>query len=299
VLVQENHFHSAAHATAGRLRLVLWLTAAYLVVELVAAALTGSLALLADAGHMLTDVVGVSMALLAIRFANRPATAAKSYGYYRLEMLAALANGLLLVGVAAYILVEAVMRFSDPPDIPGVPVLAVATVGLLVNLVSAGLLFEGQKTSLNMRGAFLEVVSDFLGSVAVMIAALVIITTGFQEIDALASIFIGLFILPRTLRLMAEAVHVLLEGVPRDVDMSHVREHFTSTPNVVGVHDLHVWSMTSGMPIMSAHVVITQDAAAARVLDELGRCLREHFDIEHSTIQIERADRSHLEHAGH
>lgn len=297
--MHEGHTHSAAEAGAGRLRLVLLLTASYMAVEVVGGFITGSLALIADAGHMFTDVAGVSMALLAIKFASRPANAEKTYGYYRLEMFAALANGLLFIGVAGYILFEACRRFSDPPEILGLPMLGVATVGLLVNLGSAYLLFEGQKTSLNLKGAFLEVVSDLLGSVAVILAGAVILTTGFELIDPIASVFIGLFILPRTWHLMSEAVHVLLEGAPRNVNMDHVREHILGTENVVGVHDLHVWSMTSGMAVMSAHVLIGQGASASRVLDDLCTCLEEHFDIEHSTIQIERADRSGREHAAH
>ena len=297
--LHENHAHSAAQAGAGRLRLVLLLTASYMAVEVAGGFITGSLALIADAGHMFTDVAGVSLALLAIKFAARPATTEKTYGYYRLEMFAALANGILLIGVAAYILFEAYRRLSEPPEILGLPMLGVATVGLVVNLTSAYLLFEGQKTSLNLRGAFLEVVSDLLGSVAVIIASIVILTTGFELIDPIASAFIGLFILPRTWHLMSEAVHVLLEGAPRNVNIAHIREHILGTENVVGVHDLHVWSMTSGMPVMSAHVVVAQGSSASRVLDELCECLEEHFDIEHSTIQIERADRSGREHAAH
>lgn len=270
-----------------------------MVVEVIGGFITGSLALIADAGHMFTDVVGVSLALLAIKFAARPATTEKTYGYYRLEMFAALANGLLLIGVAGYILFEAYRRLSEPPEILGLPMLGVATMGLIVNLASAYMLFEGQKTSLNVKGAFLEVVSDLLGSVAVIIASIVILTTGFKLIDPIASAFIGLFILPRTWHLMSEAVHVLLEGAPRNVNIAHIREHMLGTENVVAVHDLHVWSMTSGMPVMSAHVVVAQQASASRVLDELCACLEEHFDIEHSTIQIERADRSGREHAAH
>jgi cobalt-zinc-cadmium efflux system protein len=191
------------------------------------------------------------------------------------------------------------MRLSDPPEIPGETVLAVAVVGLAVNLVCAYLLFEGQKTSLNLRGAFLEVVSDFLGSVVVIVAAAVILTTGFLLIDPIASILIAVFILPRTWKLISESVHVLLEGTPRGVDMTHIRDHILGTPDVVSVHDLHVWSVTSGMPMMSAHVVIADGAAAARILDDLNVCLEEHFDIGHCTIQIERADRSEREHAAH
>lgn len=295
----EAHVHSAAQAGAGRLQVVFLLTAIFMVVEAAGGLLTGSLALLADAGHMLADVAGIGMALLAVKLGARPADARRTYGYYRLEILAALANAVLLLGVAAYVLVEAYRRFSDPPDVLVLPMLGVATAGLLVNVICARLLLEGQRTSLNLRGAFLEVLSDLLGSLAVIAAAVVMLVTGFNLVDPLASAVIGFFILPRTWRLLNEAVHVLLEGVPADVDVDHVKEHILGTSGVVGVHDLHVWSMTSGMPVMSAHVVIEPSASTSRVLEELCSCLQEHFDIEHSTFQIERADRSPRERARH
>ncbi|MEX2158649.1 MAG: cation diffusion facilitator family transporter [Dehalococcoidia bacterium] len=281
------------------MRIVLALTASYLAVEVVGGILTGSLALIADAGHMLTDVAGVSMALLAIWFAARPATPEKTYGYYRLEILAALANGFLLFGVAAYILYEAYRRFLEPPDVLGLPMLGVATVGLLVNLASAYLLLHGQKTSLNMRGAFLEVVSDLLGSVAVILAGLIILTTGFNLVDPIASVVIGLFILPRTWALMDQAVHILLEGAPKGVDLANVRQHVLETEGVLDVHDLHAWTITSGMNVISAHVVIEDVADQARVLDQLCRCLSDDFDIEHSTFQIESQDRRAAETMAH
>ncbi len=297
--MHDHHSRSAAQEGAGRLTAVLFLTASYLAVEVAGGLLTGSLALIADAGHMLTDVAGVGMALLAIRFAARPANPAKTYGYYRLEMLAALVNGFLLFGVSGYILFEAYRRLSSPPEVLGLPMLAVATVGLLVNLISAYMLLEGQKVSLNLRGAFLEVLSDLLGSVAVIVAGVVIITTGFELIDPIASIFIGLFILPRTWHLMGEAVHVLLEGAPRDLNIAHVRDHILNSRRVKGVHGLHAWNLTSGMNVMSAHVVIAEDAVPQLVLNELQVCLADHFDIEHSTFQIEQPDRSESEHAVH
>lgn len=290
---------SAAGAGAGRLRLVLALTATYMLVEVVGGLVTGSLALIADAGHMLTDVAGVSMALMAIWFAARPASPEKTYGYYRLEILAAAANGVLLIGVSAYILFEAYRRFTDPPEVMALPMLAVASVGLLVNLASAYLLFRGQKTSLNLRGAFLEVVSDLLGSVAVILAGGVILATGFNLIDPIASVVIGAFILPRTWRLMGEAVHILLEGAPREVDMSHVQRHILEAEGVTEVHDLHAWTITSGMNVLSAHVVVRDGTDARNVLDELCRCLADHFDIEHSTFQIEFGDRRRAEKAAH
>lgn len=293
------HTHSAARQGAGRLRIVLALTASYLVIEVVGGVLTGSLALIADAGHMLTDVAGVSMALLAIWFAARPPTPEKTYGYYRLEILAALANGFLLVGVAAYILFEAYRRFAEPHEVLGLPMLGVAAVGLLVNLTSAYLLFRGQKASLNIRGAFLEVVSDLLGSVAVIVAALVILATGFELVDPIASVVIGLFILPRTWALVNDAVHILLEGAPKGVDLEHVRQHVLSAQGVVDVHDLHAWTITSGMNVVSAHVVIEDGASHERVLDELCRCLSDDFDVEHSTFQIEPVDRRTRETMAH
>jgi cobalt-zinc-cadmium efflux system protein len=275
------------------------LTASYMGVEVVGGVLTGSLALIADAGHMLTDVAGIGMALIAIKFAARPATPEKTYGFYRLEILAALVNGLLLFGVAGYILFEAYRRFSTPPDIHGAPMLAVAAVGLMVNLASAYLLLEGQKTSLNMHGAFLEVVSDLLASVAVILAGVVLVFTGFRLIDPIASVFIGLFILPRTWKLINDALHVLLEGVPRHINMSEIRQHILEVKDVTSVHDLHVWSLTSGVDVISAHVVVSEEAAPSRVLDELCACLGDHFDIEHSTFQIEQRDRAEFEHASH
>ncbi len=284
------HHHSAAGASAGRLRIVLVLTAAYMVVEVIGGILTGSLALIADAGHMATDVAGVSMALLAIWFAARPPTARKSYGYYRLEILAAIANGLLLFGVAAFILYEAYRRFVDPPEVLGVPMLLVAAVGLVVNLVSAYLLFGGQKTSLNLRGGFYEVVGDLLGSVAVIVAGILIALTGQNVIDPIASVIVGLLILPRTWSLIRDAIDVLLEATPKGVDLAEVRRHILEAPGVADVHDLHAWTITSGMNVLSAHVVLHEGAAPGDALDELGNCLADDFDIEHSTFQLETAE---------
>ena len=297
--MHEGHGHSATQAGAGRLRLVLLLTASYMIVEVVGGLLTGSLALIADAAHMLADATGVGISLMAAWFASRPATVQRTYGYYRLEILAALINGFLLFGVAGYILYEAYRRLAEPPEILVLPMLGVATVGLLVNLGSAYLLFEGQKSSLNIRGAFLEVVSDLVGSIAVILAALVILATGFKLVDPIASVFIGLFIIPRTVHLISEALHVLLEGAPRRLDMTHVRDHILSAEGVGSVHDLHVWSLTSGMDAVSAHVVIREDASAQAVLEELCECLEAHFDIEHSTFQIEQPDRRGIEPASH
>jgi len=293
------HTHSAAGAGAGRLRLVLVLTGSYMLVEIVGGILTNSLALIADAGHMATDVAGVSMALIAIWFAKRPATEHKSYGFYRLEILAAIANGILLFGVAGYILFEAYRRFMEPPEVLGVQMFLVAAVGMVVNLISARLLFAGQKSSLNLRGAFYEVVGDLLGSVAVIVAAIGITLTGWNLIDPIASVVVGLFILPRTWTLIRDAIDVLLEATPKGVDMAEVRRHILETPGVRDAHDLHAWTITSGMNVLSAHVVLEPGTSADRVLDRLCACLSGDFDIEHSTFQLEPTDRRPREEASH
>ena len=297
--VASGHSHSAAGASRKRLLIVLLIVVVYLVVEVVGSLLTNSLALLADAGHMLTDAVGVGLALLAIHFAAKPATAAKSYGYYRLEILAAVANAVLLFGVAAYIGYEAYQRFSDPPEVQSVPMLAIASVGLVINLVSMRLLSAGAQDSLNVRGAYLEVLGDMLGSLAVLVAGAVILLTGWTPIDPIASVVIALLIVPRTWRLLREAVDVLLQATPKGVDLDEVRAHLLRGEGIVDAHDLHAWTLTSGMLVVSAHVVIEPTANAAAVLDEVCRCLSDDFDMEHSTIQLETTDRRRLEEHDH
>jgi cobalt-zinc-cadmium efflux system protein len=292
-------FQSAAQSGAGRLRLVLALTAGYMLAEVAGGLLTGSLALLSDAGHVFADVAGITMSLVAMSLAGRSANAAKTYGYYRLEILAAMLNGVLMVGIAALILAEAVRRLADPPDLPGLAVMAFALPGLAVNGASILLLAEGQRHSLNLRGAYLEVLSDLAGSAGVILAGLAIALTGLGRIDPVVSILIALLILPRAWKLLSEAVHVLLEGSPRGVDIEHVQSHIRGAEGVLEVHDLHVWTLTSGVDVVSAHVVVEEDAAAENVLDQLSSCLADHFDIEHSTFQIEQADRRATERAGH
>jgi cobalt-zinc-cadmium efflux system protein len=289
-----DHAPSAAAAHRGRLTAVFAVTLAILVIELVGAALSGSLALLADAGHVLADGAGVGLALLAIRFAARPASPQRTFGYYRLEILAAVVNAVLLFGVAGFVLVEAWRRLTDPPAVASGLMLAVAAVGLVANAVSLWLLRDGQKASLNMRGAYLEVWGDLLGSVAVLAAAAVIALTGLRAADPIASAVIAVAILPRTWRLLREAVDVLLEAAPKGVDLAEVRRHLVETPGVTDVHDLHAWTITSGLPVLSVHVVLERDADAGQVLDGLGACLAGHFDIEHSTFQLEQP-----EHRGH
>ncbi len=294
------HSHvSAAAANRGRLVAVLLLSVAILVVEVVGAAVANSLALLADAGHVLTDVAGVSLSLLAIWFAGRPATNGRSFGYLRLEILAAVANAFLLFGVAAFVLFEAWQRLAAPPAVASGPMLAFALVGLAANGASLLLLRRSQRESLTMRGAYLEVMGDLAGSGAVIGAAVVIGLTGWAAADVVASVVVGLLILPRTFSLLRDATDVLLEATPRGIDMDHVRQHILDAPGVVDCHDLHAWTITSGMNVVSAHVLVARDADPARTLDALCECLSDDFDIEHSTFQLETVDRRRIEEGGH
>ena len=294
------HAHgSAASASRNRLIAVLGLSLVILVVEAVGAFASNSLALLADAGHMLTDVSGIGLALLAIWFAGRAPTVDRSFGYLRLEILAAVANAVLLFGVAAFILFEAWQRLSAPPEVATGLMLAVALLGLGANAVSLYLLRHAQRDSLNMRGAYLEVMGDFAGSTAVIVAAVVIATTGWSQADAVASVVIALLILPRTFALLRDATDVLLEATPKGIDMDHVRRHILDAPGVIDCHDLHAWTITSGMNVVSAHVILADGPDPAATLDALCACLSDDFDIEHSTFQLETADRRRLEERSH
>jgi len=294
------HTHvTAARAARGRLVAVLVLSLVALAVEVVGAVVANSLSLLADAGHLLTDVVGIGLALLAIWFAGRPPTLGRTFGYLRLEIIAAVANAILLFGVAGYIVFEAVRRLANPPEIAAGLMFAVALVGLAANGVSVLLLRDAQRSSLNVRGAYLEVLADLAGSAAVIVAAVVIALTGWDGADTIASLLIAALILPRTLGLLREATDVLLEATPRDVDLDHVRQHILDAPGVIDCHDLHAWTITSGMNVVSAHVVLESGADAALALEELSRCLADDFDIEHSTFQLETADRRRLEQRSH
>ncbi|MFE2881198.1 cation diffusion facilitator family transporter [Streptomyces sp. NPDC059272] len=289
---------TAAAAYRGRLRVALGITITVMVVEVVGGLLADSLALIADAAHMATDALGLGMALLAIHFANRPATGNRTFGYARAEILAALANCLLLLGVGGYVLYEAIQRFVTPADTEGGLTIVFGLIGLVANMISLTLLVRGQKESLNVRGAFLEVAADALGSLAVIIAAVVILTTGWQAADPIASLAIGLMIVPRTLKLLRETLEVLLESAPKEVDMQDVRSHILALDGVEDVHDLHAWTITSGMPVLSAHVVVRSDVLNAigneKMLHELQGCLGDHFDVEHCTFQLE--PRGHAEH---
>ncbi|MGY2082921.1 cation diffusion facilitator family transporter [Blastococcus sp. SYSU DS0539] len=282
---------TAAGAQRRRLGVVLVLTVGVLAAEVVGAVLSGSLALLADAGHMATDAAGIALALGAVTLAQRPARGRRTFGWQRAEILAAVANGVLLLGVAGYVLVEAVRRIGDPPEIGSGLMLAIAVVGLVVNLIGLAVLHRGRGESLNVRGAYLEVLADALGSVAVIVAAVVITATGWTPADTVASLVIGCLVLPRAWHLLRDALDVLLEAAPRGVDLDEVRAHIVAVDGVLGVHDLHAWTITSGLPVLSAHVVVSDEALAdghgGRVLDALCACLGSHFDMEHCTFQLE------------
>jgi cobalt-zinc-cadmium efflux system protein len=285
------HEHNDRRTAAARSRpllvTTLALTAAFLVVELVAALWTGSLALLADAGHMFTDVGGLALALFASWVASRPPTPAKTYGYYRAEILAAVVNALILFVVAGGILVEAYQRVRTPAEVLGAPMLVVAFVGLVVNVVCAWLLHRDAAASLNVRAAYLEVLSDAVSSVAVIVAAVVILTTGWTVADPVASGAIALFIVPRTWRLLRQAVNILLEGTPAHLELGEIEEAITSVSGVRRVHDLHVWTLTSGREAMSAHVVVDDVRESDRLLEALHALLHSRFGIDHTTIQLE------------
>lgn len=278
---------TAAGKNKKRLGVVLALTTAYLAAEIVGGLLTGSLALLADAGHMLTDVAGLALALIAIRFAESPATPERTYGYYRVEILAAITNAIILIGISIYILYEAYERFRNPPQVQSGAMLAVAAVGLAVNIVGIYLLRAASEESLNMKGAYFEVLSDMLTSIGVIVAAFIMLTTGWYYADPLISAGIGLFILPRTWMLLRDAVGVLLEGTPSDVNLTALRDAIIGIPCVADVHDLHVWSLTSGVNAMSAHVVLDNGEASDNLLTRIRQRITSDFTIAHVTIQVE------------
>lgn len=303
-MVGHDHGHAPGSGTAaagyrGRLLAVLGITLTVLVVEVVAGLLSGSLALLADAAHLGTDALGIGLALLAVRMAGRAPTVRRTFGWQRAEVLAAAVNAVLLLGLSIAVLVEAVRRLSDPPPIEAGTVLVVGALGLVANAVGLALLAGGQSKSLNVRGAFLEVLGDTFGSLAVLVAAAVVALTGQERADPIASLLIAALIVPRAVKLLRETGEVLLEGTPRGVDLAEVRRHMLAQPGVVDVHDLHAWTITSGVPVLSAHVTVEGSVTATcggGVLDRLHDCLREDFDVEHSTFQLEPA--GHRDHEG-
>lgn len=297
------HVHDHAHGTAGqrhrwRLALALGITVTVLLAEVVGAALTGSLALLSDAGHMLTDAAGLTIALAATWLAARAADHRWTFGWQRAEVLAALVNGVILAVVAVLVIVEGVRRWQEPAEVAAGGMVVIGVIGLLANIAAALLLRGGQRESLNLRGAYLEVLGDLFGSVAVVVAAIVIATTGWQRADAVASIAIALLILPRALALLRSVAVVLLEGTPDHLELVEVRAHLEEVEGVQQVHDLHAWTITSGVPVLTAHIVVDDHVfdpdAFCRVLDQMQMCVAGHFDVAHSTFQIEPA--GHDEH---
>jgi cobalt-zinc-cadmium efflux system protein len=285
------------------LSVVLAISTVILLVEVVGAFASGSLALLADAGHMLTDVAGLSLALVAATLSLRPATPTRTWGYKRAEVLAAAAQAGLLLAVGAFLLVEGVRRLIEPPVVESGLMFAVALVALVGNVVSLVVLSRIQRGNLNTRAAFLEVATDALGSLAVLVAAVLIATLGWVRADAVTSILIALLIVPRTLRLLRETVDVLLEATPRTIDTADVRAHVLGVPHVVAVHDLHVTRVATDLPVLTAHVVVEDgcfhDGHLPAMLDELQSCLADHFDVEHSTFQFEPLGHDRHEHAAH
>jgi cobalt-zinc-cadmium efflux system protein len=282
-----NHGTSASGRNKKRLAIVLALTSTYLIAEVVGGIVTGSLALLADAGHMLTDVGGLALALMAIRFAERPATPERTYGFYRVEILAALTNAVVLIGISLYILYEAYERFRNPPEVQSGGMLAVAAIGLVINVVGIFILRAGSQESLNMKGAYFEVLSDLLTSVGVIIAGLIMLTTGWYYADPIISAGIGLFIFPRTWVLLKDAVGVLLEGTPSDVNIAQLRLSLSEIEGVHSLHDLHVWSLTSGVNAMSVHVAMVDGVKCEDLLKRVHDHCTKLFKISHITVQVE------------
>jgi cobalt-zinc-cadmium efflux system protein len=295
--MSHNHGHAA---NRNRLLIAIGMVATVLVVEVVGAWLSGSLSLLADAGHMLSDLTGLIVALMATIVAARPPSDRQTFGYQRAEVFGALINGLILLVVAVSVTVGAINRLlsAAQAEVQSVPMLVVAVIGLVANAAALLLLRPAAGHSINMRGAYLEVLGDLIGSVTVIVAAVVILFTGFVPADAIASLLIAALIVPRAFLLLRDVVRVLSEAAPADTDVAEIRDHIRGTKGVVAVHDVHVWAITSGAPVFTAHVVVAPEIFSSgqtgELLDELSGCLSKHFDVEHSTFQLEPA-----EHAAH
>ncbi len=297
------HDHSErAHGNRRRLGAALVIVVVVLLIELIGAWLSGSLALLADAGHMTSDAIGLIVALVASTIAARPATDRHTFGFRRVEVLGALVNGALLTVVAVTVAVEAIRRLLTPDTahVNGLPLLVVAAIGLVANLVAFSILRGGDRDSLNMRGAYLEVLGDLLGSIAALVAGVIILTTGFGAADAIASLLIAALIVPRAVSLLRDVIRVLTESAPRGTDADEIRAHLLQTAGVVDVHDVHVWTITSGDPVFTAHVEVEpgvfERGETDGMLDSLDECLKGHFDVAHSTFQLEPA--GHADHEG-
>lgn len=282
------HSHAIPKGTKEKpLYFALFLTASFLLVEVIGGFVTGSLALISDAAHMLTDVAALAIALAAIHIGRRPADALRTFGYYRFEILAAVFNTLLLFLIAAYIIYEAYQRFFIKVEIQSLGMLIIACVGLVVNLISMRLLSSSKEKSLNVKGAYLEVWSDMLGSIGVIIAALAIRFTNWDWLDSVIAITIGLWVLPRTWVLLKESINILLEGVPEGIDLAGLKKMLCSIPGVLDIHELHVWAITSGKISLTAHIVIDNHSNCDDILAKIRKNLAEKFNILHTTLQHE------------
>jgi cobalt-zinc-cadmium efflux system protein len=284
------HHHDLRNESKKGMLTVLGLTAAYMLIEVVTGIMTGSLAMFADAGHMLSDVGALLLGLLAVWFSSKPATPGKTYGYYRSEILAGFFNALALVVLSLIILFEAYRRFSSPPEVHGIPVLIVAALGLVMQLVSLKMLKKSADAGINARAAYLEILGDSMASVGVIVSSLIIIFTKWYAADPLISGLIGLAILPRTWLLISECVNILMEGTPGRIDLSSLRKALTSVEGVLEVHDVHVWTITSGLDAMSGHILIDDRAPAEEVLTKVTKILNDDFDLHHTTIQVEQLE---------
>jgi len=305
------HDHAHDHAaTANRTRLwiAIAIIGAFVIVQVVGGLLSGSLALLADAGHMTSDLVGLVVALVAAFVAARPATDRQTYGFRRAEVFGALINGVILIVVAVTVTIGAIGRLisgaeGEAHEVQGGVMLVIAVVGLVANIAAMLVLRGGAKDSINLRGAYLEVLGDTIGSALVIVAAIVILVTGWDAADPIASLGIAVLIVPRALSLLRDVVRVLSEGAPADTDVAEIRDHLLGTTGVVAVHDIHVWQITSGQPVFTAHVEVEpkvfEEGRTGALLDELGGCLSEHFDVAHSTFQLEPAGRAEQEQGSH
>ncbi|MFF2277427.1 cation diffusion facilitator family transporter [Agromyces sp. NPDC058126] len=305
------HDHSHDHAaTANRTRLwiAIAIIGAFVVVQVVGGIVSGSLALLADAGHMTSDLIGLVVALVAAFVAARPATDRQTYGFRRAEVFGALINGVILIVVAVSVTIGAIGRLvtgaeGEAHEVQGGLMLVIAVVGLAANIAAMLVLRGGAKDSINLRGAYLEVLGDTIGSALVIVAAIVILLTGWSAADPIASLGIAVLIVPRALSLLRDVVRVLSEGAPAETDVAEIREHILRTPGVVAVHDVHVWQITSGQPVFTAHVEVEpevfESGRTGALLDELGGCLSEHFDVAHSTFQLEPGGRAEQEQGSH
>lgn len=291
------HRHGAAEAKAiaarrhkGPLTWALALTVTYMVAEVVGGLLTGSLALLADAAHMLSDAGGLGLALVAVRFAERPATPQRTFGYLRFEVLPALLHAVVLLLLSIYILYEAYKRYLEPPEVLSGPMLGIAIIGLIVNLISMRLLATGSAESLNVKGAYFEVLSDMLGSLGVIVAAVIIMTTGWTLADPIIGAGIGLFIIPRTWNLLRQVIDILLEGTPPEIDIALLAESILAIPGVISVHHLGVWTITSELDSMTCHVVVADESIGKAVLAAIRSIMKAQFNLDHIVVQIESKD---------